>query len=170
MKNIIGKCLFGYGVGFFFGYVVIAVGLGAVCPSLYKVATPVVCGESESLEVIQNRHSWRPGATMWTATVYIVDESTGKKENRTSMVKLVAGAIYGLGIFILLLPRLCRKRTNPVVEPATNSPADTPVATAEAGPAGSIDEKLAKLKQLHEDTLITAEEYEQKKAEVLKDI
>ncbi len=81
MKNVIGKCLFGFGVGFFVGYVIIAVGLGTVCPWLYKVATPIVCRDNQSLEVVQNRHSWRPGATMWTAKIYRVDPKTKRKED-----------------------------------------------------------------------------------------
>ena len=119
----------GLGVGLFFGYVVIAVGLGSVMPSLYKVATPIVCRDNQSLEVAQQRHSWRPGATMWTATIYIVDEATGKKEDRTSFVKLVAGSIYGLGIFVLLLPKICRKTARPAAQPAANAPGDEKEAT-----------------------------------------
>lgn len=170
MKNVIGKCLFGFGVGFFCGYVIISVGLGSVCPSLYKVATPIVCRDNQSLEVVQHRHSWRPGTAMWTATVYRVDRATGKKEDRTSLVKLVSGAIYGLGIFVLLLPRICRKTPRPAAELARGAPDNEPAASTESTPAASIDEKLAKLKQLHEDNLITTEDYERKKAEILKGI
>ena len=167
MKKFVAKCLFGLGVGFFCGYVIISVGLGAVCPSLYKVAGPILCGDDQRLEVVQNRYSWRPGAAMWTATIYLVDESTGKKEDRTSVVKLAAGAVYGLGIFILLLPLLCRKTPPPVAEQVLGG---EPAATATSAPARSIDEKLAELKKLHESDLITTEEYEQKKAEILREI
>ena len=76
MKKIVSNSLFGLVVGFFLGYVVIAVGIGTACPSLYKVASPVFCSGDQHLEVVQNRHSWRPGATMWTATIYVVDPET----------------------------------------------------------------------------------------------
>lgn len=167
MKRFVAKCLFGLGVGFFCGYLIVSVGLGAVCPSLYKVAGPIVCGEGQRLDVIQHRHSWRPGAVMWTATVYLVDESTGKKEDRTSVVKLAAGAVYGLGIFVLLLPLLCRK-TPPLA--AARARARGSIATVAFAPARSIHEKLAELRKLHESDLITTEEYEQKKAEILKEV
>ncbi|MBI2441679.1 MAG: SHOCT domain-containing protein [Lentisphaerae bacterium] len=170
MKNVIGKCLFGCGMGFFCGYVIIAVGLGSVCPSLYKVASPIVCGDNQSLEVVQHRYSWRPGTAMWTAAVYRVDRATGNKEDRTSLVKLVSGAIYGLGIFALLLPWICRKTVRPAAGGSPGAHDVEPSATTESTPAGSIDEKLAKLRQLHEDNLITTAEYEQKKAEILKGI
>jgi len=39
MQRLVAKCLLGLGVGFFYGYIIIAVGLGAVCPFLYKVAS-----------------------------------------------------------------------------------------------------------------------------------
>lgn len=167
MKRFVAKCLFGLGVGFFCGYLIISVGLGAVCPSLYKVAGPIVCGKDQRLEVVQHRHSWRPGAVMWTATVYLVDESTGKKEDRTSVVKLAAGAVYGLGIFVLLLPLLCRK-TPPLA--AARAYRISPIPTATSAPARSAHEKLAELKKLHESNLITTEEYEQKKAEILREV
>ena len=139
MKSVIGKCLFGLGVGFFCGYVIIAVGLGSVCASLYKVAAPIVCSEDQSLEVVKHRHSWRPGATMWTATVYRVDRKTGRKTDCTTLAKLVSGAIYGLGIFVLLLPRICRKTARPVAERAPGAPDESP-------PACSADEGSAELK------------------------
>lgn len=168
MKSIIGKLLFGYGVGFFFGYVVISVGLGSVCPALYKVATPIVCREEgQSLEVEQQHHSWRPGANMWTARIYRTGPGRGQKEDCTTSAKLVAGAIYGLIIFILLLPKLCRKTPPPVVEQAQGGEPATP---AESTPSRSTDEKLAELKKLHESDLITTEDYEKKKAEILKSI
>lgn len=162
--------LFGLGFSFFCGYVIIAVGLGSVCTSLLKVAGPIVCRQNQHLEVVQNRYSWRPGAVMWTATVYCVDSATGEKEDRTSLVKLVSGAIYGLGIFVLLLPSMCRKPTRLLVVRPVGTPGGESATTAESGPGRSSDERLAQLKQLHERNLITTGEYEQKKAEILREI
>lgn len=170
MKNAIVTGLLGLGISFFCGYVIIAVGLGSVCTSLYKVAAPVICRHDQYLEVVQHRYSWRPGAVMWTATVYCVDPATGQKEDRTNLVKLVSGTIYGLGIFVLLLPLMCRKTARPAAERAPGAPNREPAAATESAPVRSIDEKLAKLKQLHEASLITTPEYEQKKAEILREI
>lgn len=170
MRKAIVATLVGLGISFFCGYVIIAVGLGSVYTPLYKVAAPVICRDNQYLEVVQNRYSWRPGAVMWTATVYCVDPATGQKEDRTNLVKLVSGAIYGLGIFVLLLPLMCRKTPRPAAERVPGAPNREPSATAESAPVRSIDEKLAKLKQLHEANLITTREYEQKKAEILRDI
>jgi hypothetical protein len=63
---------------------------------------------------------------------------------------------------------ICRKR--PIAERAPGTPNSGPAATTGSAPARSIDEKLAKLKQLHESNLITTPEYEQKKAEILREI
>ena len=109
MNSIFGKLLFGLGVAFFIGYVVISVGLGAVVPSVYKVAAPIVCGEGETLKVVQKTESWRDGATATSAKIFIV--SGLKKDDQTSKVKLLSGAIYGLAVFVLMLPKLCRKTT-----------------------------------------------------------
>jgi len=171
MKNAIATGLIGLGICFFCGYVIISVGLGSVCTSLYKVAAPVMCRDNQHLEVVQNRYSWRPGTVMWTATIYRVDPATGQKEDRTSSVKLVAGAIYGLIIFVLFLPLVCcRKSARCAAEGAPGVPAGAPAATTESVPLHSIDEKLAKLKQLHEANLITTKEYEEKKAEILSEM
>lgn len=167
MKRFVAKCLFGLGVGLFCGYVIISVGLGAAFPSLYKVAGLILCGDDQRLEVVRHRHSWRPGAVMWTTTIYLVDESTGKKEDRTRVVKLAAGAVYGLGIFVLLLPLLFRRTSPPAAAQAYGG---GPTATATSAPARSTHEKLAELRKLHESDLITAEEYEKKKAEILREI
>ena len=107
---------------------------------------------------------------MWTATVYCVATATGQKRDCTSQVKLVSGAIYGLGIFVLLLPLMLRKKSRPLADRASGAPIGAPAAATESAPGRSIDEKLAKLKQLHENHLITTGEYEQKKAEILRDI
>lgn len=170
MKKAIVTSLLCLGVSFFLGYVVIAVGIGSVFTSLYKVATPIVCSSNQQLEIVQNRHSWRPGATMWTARIYRVDPKTNRKEDCTSLVKLVSGAIYGLGIFVLLLLRICRKTARLAAEGAPSTPDGDPAVTTESAPVRSVNEKLAELKQLHEANLITTMEYEQKKAEILKEI
>ena len=125
MNSVFGKLVFGLGIAFFFGYLAISVGLGAVMPSLYKVATPFLCEEGESLEVVQKTQRWRDGASMVSARIFIV--SGLKKEDRTSAVKLVSGAVYGLAIFLLLLPKLCRK-TKPVAasEESVTPPSEDP--------------------------------------------
>jgi hypothetical protein len=167
MKSLAARCLFGLGVGFFCGYVIISVGLGAAFPSLYKAATPIVCGKGQRLEAVLHRYSWRPGAVMQTATIYLIDESTGKKENCTGRVKLAAGAVYGLGIFVLLVPALCRRSSPPAAAQAYGG---RPAATGVSAPAPSIHERLAKLNKLRESELISSEEYEQKKADILRDL
>ena len=155
---------------FFCGYVIIAVGIGSVYNPLYKVASPIVCGANEQLEVVQNSYAWRPGETMVTARISCVDPENNNKKDRTGLAKLVSGAIYGLGIFVLCLPLIWRKATRPVAEQTTGAPAPEQAATQGDDPARTIDEKLAKLKQLLDSNLITAEEYEQKKAEILEEI
>lgn len=144
MKKAIVAGLFGLGISFFCGYLIIAVGLGSVCTSLYKVAAPIICRENQYMEVVQNRYSWRPGAVMWTATVYCVDPVTGQKEDCTSSVKLVSGAIYGLGIFVLILLWILRGTTRPIAKRASDTPGGDPAATTQSEPVRSIEEKLAK--------------------------
>jgi hypothetical protein len=56
-----------------------------------------------------------------------------------------------------------------VVRPV-GTPGGESATTAESGPGRSSDERLAQLKQLHERNLITTGEYEQKKAEILREI
>jgi hypothetical protein len=170
MKKAIVIGLFFLGISFFCGYVIIAVGIGSVYPPLYKVSTPIVCRSNQQLEVVQKRYSWRPGEAMWTATIYCVGPETNQKENCTGLAKLVAGAIYGLGIFVLCLPLIWRAATRPIAERAASAPATERATAQGSAPARTIDEKLVGLKRLLDSNLITAEEYEQKKAEILKEI
>lgn len=170
MKKAIGSGLFLLGFSFFCGYFIIAVGLGSVCAPLYKVAAPIVCSSNQRLEVVQNRYSWRPGAAMWTATIYRVDPETNRKEDCTGLVKLVSGVIYGLGLFVLCLLMIWRNAARPVAERAYSAPAAERASTQGSAPARTIDERLVKLKQLLDSNLITAEEYGRKKAEILKEI
>ena len=170
MKKAIVTGLSCLGISFFLGYVVVAVGIGSVCTSLYKVATPIVCQSNQYLQIAQDRHSWRPGATMWTARIYCVDPKTSRREDCTTLVKLVSGAIYGVGIFVLLLLRISLKTARPVAERTPRAANGKPVPTNDSAPGRSIEEKLAELKQLHEANLITTLEYEQKKAEILREI
>ena len=106
MKKIIAPVLVMLVISIFCGYFIISMGLGSLYPSLYKVTTPFVCNKNQSLEVIQRRHSWRPGTVMLTASVYRVNTATGVKEDQTSFVKFVAGVIYGIMLFVLFLPRI----------------------------------------------------------------
>lgn len=118
MSTLIKICLFGLGVSFFCGYVIISVGLGSVWPALYKAAEPIICQEGQSLNVDITRHTWKPGSAMWTARITRVGPGHFKKEDVTSQAKLAAGSVYGLGLFLLFLPRMIRNTRRSTAGPA----------------------------------------------------
>lgn len=83
-----------------------------------------------------------------------------------SMLCFIPGYIAG-AIYSLVVPAKPRKSSSPRVKSAAGvaSPVAVPV---EQRSGGDVAEKLTQLKQLHEQGLLTSEEFARKKAEILE--
>jgi len=166
-----------FGISFFCGYIFFAIGMGSVFTELNQVARPFVCG-SQPLEVKQYVNSYRPGETSWSIQAYCVTE-TGEKVERTGWVQLMAGLIYSILPFIVLSvlalramsARKKQEQEYPSLLKVPASPAPSAWDFSQPEPASdSMEEKLEKLKRLRDADLISAEDYQKKKDEILKSL
>lgn len=79
-----------------------SMGLGSRYPQLNLIVKPLVCPHGQ-MSYTQQVSEIGP-ATYWTSTWACVDEQSGaKKELDSDTVFLLAGPIYGLAVFIILL-------------------------------------------------------------------
>jgi hypothetical protein len=101
MKGI-STCLGMLGVGMFCGIILISVALGSIFPKVNSIARPMVCG-NEMLDITQYTAPHTPGSVDTTTKDYCIDPATSSKREVTPLIVLVAGIIYGLIIFVLLL-------------------------------------------------------------------
>lgn len=183
IKGFLGAALGLFAISFFCGYVFFAIGMGSLFTELNQVARPFVCG-NQPLEVDQHVNSYRPGETSWSIQAYCVTES-GNRVERTGAVQLVAGLIYSIAPFLILAAlalraMLARKKqeqdtyVSKLKVPASPSTSawdfSQPEPASVAPVSGTLESKLEKLKSLRESNLISAEDYQKKKDEILKEL
>lgn len=180
IKGILGAALGLFAISFFCGFIVFAIGFGSLFPQMNQVARPFVCGD-QTLEVKQYVSHYRPGETSWTIQAFCVT-AAGNKVDRTGWVQFTAGLIYSIVPFIILVVlavrarlardrqeeeynqrRLAARAAHPVRFPSDPQPEPAPVD-------GTMEEKLEKLKRLRAADLISAEDYQRKKDEILKEL
>ena len=155
------------GVSLFIGFVVFAVGIGAIFPSMHKFTAPLICGGAVQVETTQ--YSYKPGQVGWEHHIYC--DSNGARKEITFPAIGVTGLIASLAIFIVLVIWMRRSVTLPANfgELATDLQRDVKAASS-GKPAGSALERLSQLKQMRDGNLITEAEYERKKAEIMKEL
>jgi large-conductance mechanosensitive channel len=91
------------GVSLFCGLLMIGIALGAIIPKVVEpIAAPVVCANGK-LEITQNTTSYRPGESDTWTTDTCVDVATGKQQDVSLPTTVVAGLIYSLIIFVILM-------------------------------------------------------------------
>jgi hypothetical protein len=158
----------------FMGVTAISIGVGAVFPPLNQIAQPFICSNGQ-MRVDSQTYRPQPGTTVTTLDWQCVDKQTGKAQriNEMSMF-LINGLIYGSILFAIIIIwrwAAAKRQSTFGREPA----ADSIVAGLEhhrtAHVATSFDipesEELRKLMSLRDSGLITEQDYEQKKAEIL---
>jgi hypothetical protein len=164
MKLNLTTALMLLGVSMFCGIIIISIGFGAAFPVIDRVAAPFVCAGRE-LELEQQTYSYRPGEVTTTVTWYCTNEQTGAREDVSLQTALVSGLIYGAVIFVVAVIwwlMANRPGQNP-------SRQDTPPSPKNAGSQGTL-KKMMELKEMRDADLITEQEYEKKKAEILENL
>jgi len=107
--------------------------------------------------------SIQPGQSTTNTNWLCIDNKTGIQEGINLKVISVAGLIYGLLLFALILvPWLIAGR------PVTPKPYQgAAVFAQQRSGTGTILKKLQELKELRSEELITEQEFEEKKAQIL---
>ena len=86
----------------FCGIVMFSVALGSIFPNVNAIAGPLVCG-NRKLEITQYTHSYTPGSVDTTTTDHCVDQTTGRKQEVTPVIVLVAGMMDSLIFFAVVV-------------------------------------------------------------------
>lgn len=173
----------------FMGVTAISIGFGAAFPDLNRISGPFVCSNGQ-MRVDSETYRPSPGTTVTTLAWMCVDKRTGEARpvNELSMF-LINGVFYGLLLFAVILigqqvlakrqARLAATQT-PLYGVNSFHPRHSTSVSTNVSPytasslhsAASVDvpeaEELRKIMRLRDDGLITEEDYEQKKAEILR--
>jgi hypothetical protein len=167
---MIGKLVILMGVSLFLGFVLFGVG-GLFIPSIYRISTSLIC--TDELEIEESRYD-TPTEHTTTVNIYCHTKTSGEEKNVTGKVYVISSLIYSLFTFLVFcfIMLINRIRRNTVEE--IQSPAATP-GLMESFPyevdarlsENDLRESLQRLKELRDDHLITEQEYENKKAEIL---
>ncbi len=166
-------------VCWFFGVTLISVAGGALYPPINIIAKPFVCANG-AMEFKQAVYNPSPGQTITTTTWVCTDASSG--ENRIIGVwelVLPAGIIDGSLVFVLVViiraVLAYRGGSYSRFEQAAQARQEVferqPAAAGSPAEGGSMKDaadELGKLKQLVDARLITQQDYDQKKAEILR--
>ena len=156
----------------FIGFICVGVAIGGVFPSIFRVFAPLVCNGTMVIDV--QEYSYRPGEVTTQNNFYCMDAATGEKRN-ISALTVVGGSLVSSGIIFLLLcaiimtRRLKRKQSEKPVLPPTG-PVSPPgfIPDVKVEPSrGNPGEALKQLKELRTADLISEQEYEAKKGEIL---
>lgn len=160
-----GKLLVAGGVALF-----VALMVGALVPlavtDIYRLTDPVVCPEDDLQAVPRKEHFSDRHGTGFTLHVECVDENGKAGEEVTGLAFVtIAGSVF-VPLFVLMFFWMLIPRKSSPVEPdiALHMPSQ------ERPPSGGRSDLTGKLEELakaRDAGLITDEEYEQKKQELL---
>jgi hypothetical protein len=169
MKLNFGSVLTMLGVSLFTGFIIISIGLGAAVPALNRVAAPFACSNGK-MQLETSTSSYTPGESSTSLNWLCVDDTTGAKEPINFKVILYAGLIYGLGLFVVVLlwSLVFGKRGN--VRPTEPVIPHRSEFIPQSQNSESTLQKLRELKEMRSADLISEQEYETKKAEILKEM
>jgi hypothetical protein len=140
----------------------------AVFPQLAKLAAPVVCSSNEQMTVTSDTYYPQPGRTVTSNHWFCVRED-GTQRSVDMVALLVCGAYVFLPMFILMIFKVKPVSSSPITTAVLGSP--TSGLSAQNASVSenqrSFAERLSDLTQAHEAKLITDEEFEKKKREIL---
>jgi hypothetical protein len=181
LKNLFWDALKTLGICIFFGITLISIAGGAVYPPINIIAKPFVC-PTGVMTYEQAGYNPSPGTDITTTTWVCTDASGGNpQEIGVFPIVIPAGAIDGFIVFLPVMLIKTFRSTRGTQSPSSNDPVtkrtlntnyqDFPLHsgtdTAKVAELKEVAEELAKLKQLLASGLITQQDYDQKKAEIL---
>jgi hypothetical protein len=157
------------GISLFIGFVIIAVGIGAIFPSMHKLSAPLICGGEVEVESI--RYSYKPGQVGWEHHIYCVEHGTEKEITfqAIGMTGLAASAMTFVVLAILGRKSLTLPETFGELSTDLQPKRSAPTARGRKK-EGTRLERLVELKRMYEANLITKEEYEKKKARIMDEM
>ena len=196
-SNTIILLIIGFIWCIFMGVTAISIGVGALFPTLNYIGKPLAC-PSGQLSFEQHVANPIPGTTQTTVAWTCTDQQTGAQTDIDPLqMGLYAGPFYGVLLFAVICAGLYYyQRRNPssaapdaatttTLEPRSepsNLPAQPYVSSAandrrarkaaaqRAGVREDAMDRMKQLKELRAANMISETEYEEKRAEILKDL
>ncbi|MBV6395229.1 MAG: hypothetical protein HFACDABA_00803 [Anaerolineales bacterium] len=156
----------------FMGITVGSIGIGSVVPSVNLISKPFVCPQGEMTLETQDYHP-SPVEVVTTLTWYCVNLQNGQRtELGLFPMSLYAGSIYGLLLFAVIYGVIVYSRRFPSAAKSRklsstfeNRGAAPPAHKTRA--VNNTFEKMQELKKLRDAGLITEEEFERKRLEII---
>lgn len=154
-----------------------SIGFGAIFPSMNRIAKPLVCPRGD-MQLETQTYIPTPVETVTTLTWYCVDRTTGEKTKIGLFpMSLYAGIFYGLILFALIYfgikiwgSRLDKNSASASPTPIKRTSVPAPHFGGAAADVGDALRRMKELQQLRDANLVSESEYEQKRAEVLKEL
>lgn len=166
----------------FMGITAVGIGVGAAFPPINLVAKPFVCLNG-SMRYEQATSNPLPGTTYTQTAWYCVDDRTGARtELDIFPMSLYSGVIYGLllyavGLSVWLFRRRRQAALNVTDQPgprrqtaATGNFNNNRRPTRPAPTQPDAVARMQRLKELREANMISESEYQEKRAEILKEV
>jgi hypothetical protein len=167
----------------FMGVTAVSLGVGSFYPPVNLVAKPFVCANGKMIYEQTTSHP-SVGSTITNTHWYCVDNrSEVKTPLDDSPMGLYAGVIQGLGIFgVVVIAWLFVRRgrvvtqtqaqpSGPRRETAASDPVRESGRTTHSAPAqANAVARMKRLEELRAANMISEAEYQQKRADILKDV
>jgi hypothetical protein len=90
------------GVSLFVGFIIVSIGIGAIFPSMHRLAAPLICRGEVKVEV--DKYSIRPGETYWENHIYCYKTEGGVDEITFPAIGMT-GLAASASIFVVLAYR-----------------------------------------------------------------
>lgn len=165
MNSNSGGCVFRLLISLFFGVTVVGIGLGVVITPLVRIAAPFVCPRGDFM-LESEMYSYKPGQTGITRTWFCVENTNTEPKDVSIGAMVVAGIIYGIIIFILWTILFRGKSQPGQIQKVTETGDINQILQN----SNSVKGRLQELQTLYDSGLITQQEYEEKRLELIKQI
>jgi hypothetical protein len=160
------------GTSLFVGFIIVAIGIGAIFPSMHKLTAPFICNGEVQVESI--RYSYKPGQVGWEHHIYCTSDGVQKE------ITFPAIGMTGLVASAIIFAYLAFRWRNQIILPENfgSLAADlkpvppSPSVPKKSNPKkqGSPLERLSELKKMRDENLISEAEYERKKNEIMEEL
>lgn len=151
-----------FGVSLFIGFAIFSAAIGAIFPKLHNISKPLLCSGDFKIET--TRYSYKPGQVGWQHNVYC----DGK--DITLLAVFTTGMLFSLGIFMAACIRFWKALFNPADFGSLAKDLKQADKPARGKKKKSPLERMAELKEMRDQNLISDVEYERKKAEIMNEL
>lgn len=158
------------GISLFVGFIIFAIGIGAIFPSMHKLTAPLICRGEVQVESI--RYSYKPGQVGWEHHIYCNTDGVQKEITfpAVGVTGLVASAIILVVLAFRWRNSLTMSKDVASLAMDKKSAPSSPGGSKGKKKQGSPLERMSELKKMRDENLISDAEYERKKNEIMEEL